>query len=168
MALQLRKRTKRGIDGHTIKVNAPAITPSATPAGAARPDTAPSMTAPLEVPFPVDAIALAAVLDTETEAVVAPDEPAARLEGTAEEDEAELEGVGEVGEVPFEPVTVPPGRYEGGGTALDGSVRAPVPQGFDSPSGWVCFGAGTVALLASAMAKRSVQRRSEALPAWEN
>ncbi len=120
------------------------------------------MSAPLEVPFPVDAIALAAVLDAETKAVVATDGPPAR--GAAEEeDEAEPEGAGEVS---FEPV--PPGRCEGGGAALDGSVRAPVPQGFDSPSGWVLFGAGTVALLASAMAKRSVQRRSEALPAWEN
>jgi hypothetical protein len=146
------------------------MTASATPACAARADTAPSMSAPLELPF--DAIALPAELaaegDPELEAVVASDGTAAtgdlELDGTAREGEADPEAG--AAEVPFEPV--PPGRYDGGGTALEGSARAPLPQGIASPSGWVGFGAGTVAPLASAMPKRPVQRRSEALAAWEN
>jgi hypothetical protein len=128
------------------------------------------MSAPLELPF--DAIALPAELaaegDPELETVVVSDGTAAtgelELDGTAKEGEAEPE-VG-AAEVPFEPV--PPGRYDGGGTALEESTRAPLPQGIDSPSGWVGFEAGAVVPLASAMAKRPVQRRSEALEAWEN
>jgi hypothetical protein len=85
------------------------------------------------------------------------------LEGDAWEGEAEPEA--DAGEVLFEPV---PPRYDGGGTALEGSTRAPLPQGIPSPSGCVRFGAGTVLPLASAMANRPVQRRLEALAAWEN
>lgn len=142
---------------------------SATPACAARADTAPSMSAPLELPFDASALPaeLAAEGDPEPEAV-APDGTAAtgdwELDGTAREGEAEPEAG--AGEVPFEPV--PPGRYDGGGTALEESTRAPLPQGIPEPSGSVRFGAGTVVPLASAMAKRPVQRRSEALAAWEN
>ena len=121
------------------------------------------MSAPLELAFDESALPaeLAAEGDPELEGVVAPDGTAAigDLDGTAEEDEAGT------AEVLFEPV---PPRYDGGGTALEGSTRAPFPQGIPSPSGWVGFGAGTVVPLASAMAKRPVQRRSEALAAWEN
>ena len=65
-------------------------------------------------------------------------------------------------EVLFEPEVLLPPRYDGAGTALDGSVRAPVPQGIAWPPGWVAFGAGTVAPVAEAMVKRPVQRRSVA------
>ena len=133
--VKTRTRLRRGRNTvYTIKVNAPAMTASATPACAAWADTAPSISAPLELPS--DAIALPAELaaegDPELEAVVAPDGTAAtgdwELVGTAKEGEAEPEG-----EVPFEPV--PPGRYDGGGTALEESTRAPLPQGIPSPSG---------------------------------
>jgi hypothetical protein len=99
---------------------------------------------------------LAAEGDPEVEEVEVTDGNG-ELDGTAEEAE---------GEVLFEPV--PPGRYNGAGTALEGSARAPVPQGIPSPSGWVRFGAATVVPFGNAMAKRPVQRRSEALAAWEN
>jgi len=157
---------------HTMNVNAPAMTASATPACAARADTAPSMSAPLElddadVPVPAGAG------EPELEAVVTPDDTAA-ARGVAVVDTTAEEGVTEeaepeagTAEVPFE-LGLPPGRYDGGGTALDGSARAPAPQGIGSPSGWVGFGAGTVAPVESAMAKRPVQIRSEALAAWEN
>jgi hypothetical protein len=145
---------------HTIRVNAPAITASATPACAARADTAPSASAPLELPLDASALPaeLAAEGDSELEGVVASDgtAPAGDWDGTAKEGEAEPEPEAGAGEVLFEPV--PPGRYDGGATALEGSTRAPLPQGIPSPSGWVRFGAGTVVPLASAMAKRPVQR----------
>lgn len=118
-----------------MKVNAPAITASATPACAARVDTAPSASAPLELPF--DASALPAELveegDPELEGVDAPDgtAPAGDWDGIPEEDEAEPEAG--AGDVLFEPE--PPGRYDGGGTALEGSASAPLPQGIPSPSG---------------------------------
>lgn len=122
------------------------------------------MSAPLELAFVALPAELAAEDDPELEGVVALDGTAAtgvlEIGGTAEEDEAGT------AEVLFEPV--PPGRYDGGGTALEGSTRAPFPQGIPSPSGWVGFGAGVVVPLASAMAKRPVQRRSDALAAWEN
>jgi hypothetical protein len=112
------------------------MTASATPACAARADTAPSMSAPLELPF--DASALPAELDEEGDPeleALAPDGTAAtgdwELDCTATEAEPEAGA----GEVLFEPV--PPGRYEGGGTALEGSTRAPLPQGIPSPSGSV-------------------------------
>jgi len=47
-------------------------------------------------------------------------------------------------------------RYEGAGTAVDGSVSMPVPQGIASPSGWLEFAGGTVAPVESAMANRPV------------
>jgi hypothetical protein len=122
------------------------MTASATPACAARADTALSMSAPLVLPF--DATALPAELteegDPELDAVVGPAGKAATdFDGTAEDELEEEEEV-----VPFE--------------------RAPMPQGMPSPPGWVRFGAATVVPVASAMAKRPVQRRSDALAAWEN
>lgn len=147
-----------------MRVNAPAITASATPACAARADTAPSASAPLELPFDVAALPIELVAEGDPELEV-PDGKAVTgdWDDTAKEDEAEPELEAGAGEVPFEP-----GRYDGGATALEGSVRAPLPQGIPSPSGWVVFGAATVVPLASAIAKRPVQRRSDALPAWEN
>ena len=143
-----------------MKVNAPAIAASATTACAARADTAPSASAPLELPFDASALPaeLAAEGDPELEGVVSPDgtAPAGDWDDVAKDGEAEPEAEAGAGEVPFEPV--PPGRYDGGGTALEGSARAPLPQGIPSPSGWVGFGAGTVLPLESAMAKRPVQR----------
>jgi len=162
---------------HTMNVNAPAMAASATPACAARADTAPSMSAPLEL-LADDGVVLPAELDAsgepEAEASVTPDGKATLgvlvtvelttidEEGVTEETEPEAEL-----EVLFE-LVLPPGRYDGGGTALDGSERAPVPQGIASPSGWVGFGAGVVAPVESAMVKRPVQRRSVTLAAWEN
>ena len=96
---------------------------SATPACAARADTAESMSAPLELPL--DAIALPAELvaegEPEPEGVVASDGTAAAgdWEGTMKEDDAELRPEEGVAEVTFEPE--PPGRYDGGGVALEGS-----------------------------------------------
>jgi hypothetical protein len=126
------------------------------------------MIAPLEF----DATVVAGAAEPELEAVGAADDTAAArgvlvvvdfesVEGATEG--AEPEGAAEVLLPPL-----PPGRYDGGATALDGSARAPVPQGIAWPSGWVAFGAGTVAPVESAMAKRPVQRRSVAFPLYEN
>jgi hypothetical protein len=153
-----------------MNVNAPAMTASATPACAARAETAPSMSAPLES-FPDDEAVLpvlAAGGEPELEAVATTDVAAAAkgvLVVDFDSEEGAREGAEPVAEVLFVVVLpLPPGRYDGGGTALDGSTRAPVPQGIAWPSGWVGFGAGTVAPVESAMAKRPVQRRSVAFP----
>jgi hypothetical protein len=158
-----------------MNVNAPAMTASPTPACAARAERAPSMSAPLEsLPdFAAVPAELAAAGEPKLEAVEALDDKAARGVRAAVELDSTNEGVREgaepEAEVAFELVLpVPPGRYDGGGTALDGSARAPVPQGIAWPSGCVAFGAGTVAPVGSAMAKRPVQRRSVALALWEN
>jgi len=68
--------------------------------------------------------------------------PAKKLDGTAEEvGESTIMLEEGAAEVLFEPVpgevVFPPWRYGGAGLAVDGSVRAPVPQGMGSPSG--CF-----------------------------
>jgi hypothetical protein len=133
-------------------MNVPAMTDNATPACAARVDTVPSTSAPPEllpdVVFPAEEVV--AAFTPEAVTVVKPDCETAKgvLEGvfdctTAEGTRATLEtGAAEVPlvAVPFE-VVLPPA---GAGTALDGSTRAPVPQGIFSPSGWVWLGAGTV------------------------
>jgi hypothetical protein len=50
-----------------------------------------------------------------------------------------------------------PLRYAGGGTALEGSFSAPVPQGMASPlPGWTALGGGTVLPSAPEMANRVV------------
>lgn len=152
----------------TMNVNAPAMTASATPPCAARAETAPSVSAPL-VLFPdVGGAELAAA--GEPESVEVPDGTATRgVLAEAEVDTATTGGAAEedgAGMVAFGLALPLAGRYDGGGTALDGSTRAPLPQGIAEPSGWVAFGGGTVAPVASAMAKRPVQRRSDAL--WEN
>jgi hypothetical protein len=49
----------------------------------------------------------------------------------------------------------------GGGTAWEGSVSAPMPQGTAEPSGSVAFGAGTLLPDASAIVKRVVHCVSE-------
>jgi hypothetical protein len=158
----------------TMNVNAPAMTASATPPCAARADKAPSMSAPLELLPDAGAEELAAAGEPESEAVTAPDGTATRgVLAPAELVDTTKVGVAEEAGtaagppvVLFELVLPLAGRYDGGGTALDGSTRAPLPQGIASPSGWVAFGGGVVAPVASAMAKRPVQRRSDAL--WEN
>jgi len=144
---------------HTIKVNAPAMTASAKPACAARADTAPSMSAPLVLELPFDAAAELVAEDPAPEAAEASDGTAVEGDRDADKEDDAVRGVAEVlfeGE--------PPGRYDGGGAALEGSVSAPLPQGIPWPSGWVRFGAATVVPVLSAMAKRPVQRRSVALP----
>jgi len=44
----------------------------------------------------------------------------------------------------------------GGGTAFEGSARAPVPQGMGSPPGWFALAGGVVAPLDEAMVNRVV------------
>jgi len=158
---------------HTTKVNAPAMTANAKLAGAARADTAPRTRAPLELP-------LAAALPTEAVAEDDPESEGVELPrgnfvpalpgGVAEAGETEEAEPDAADDVLFEvvPLPVPPGRYEGGGTALDGSARAPLPQGIAEPSGCFGFGAGSVAPLEDAMVKRPVQVRSVMLEEREN
>jgi hypothetical protein len=124
----------------------------ATPACAARMDTAPTTSPPAELLLlapvvlaaepdeapegdPVEDVVLSPVLDVEEVTVV--------------EDRLVVVFVGVV-------LLLAPVRYDGAGTALVGSVRAPVPQGIASPSGWVGFVGGTVAPVESAMANRPV------------
>ena len=121
---------------HTINVKAPAMTVNAKLACAALVDTAPSISAPLELPDEIALPAEPAVEgDPELEGVVSP--RGAELDGATEE--GVMAGAGaDAGEVLFELVVpVLPGRYDGGATALDGSARAPMPQGIASPSGCV-------------------------------
>lgn len=128
-----------------------AITERATPACAARPTMSPSA----ELLLLVLAAVTTGELDEEPEGdkveevrLLSP-----VLEGETEEEEDTL--VVFVGVVMF----LPPVRYEGAGTAVDGSVSAPVPQGIASPSGWVAFGGGVVAPDELAMANRPVHER---------
>ena len=150
----------------TMNVNAPAITASATPACAARADRAATMSAPL-ASFP-ESEAWVGEADPELEEELAAGDKTIVLVGAGLETAAagvagELEPEAGTLEVLFElEFPLPPGRYDGGATALDGSVRAPVPQGIGWPPGWVAFGAGTVPPVAEAMVKRPVQRRSVA------
>ena len=116
------------------------------------------MSAPLALPL--DAFALPAVCAADDDPEVEGVEVSVGncvLDGAADEVE---------GEVVF--VALPPGRYDGAATAVEGSARAPSPQGIPSPSGWVESGGATVVPFGNAMAKRPVQRRSEAFAAWEN
>jgi hypothetical protein len=149
-----------------MNVNAPAMTASATPACAARADKAPSMSAPLVLFADEGGAELAAAGEPELESVEVPDGTATRgVLAAAEVDTTTTGGAAEeaeAGVVLFEALPLA-GRYDGGGTALEGSWSAPLPQGIAWPSGWVAFGGGTVAPVASAMAKRPVQRRSDAL-----
>jgi len=155
-------------------MNVPAMTDNATPAWAARVDTVPSTSAPPElVPAVVlpAAEGVAAAFTPEAVTVVKPDCEAAKgvLEGVFVFDCTAAEGAAAALErgtrgttevpfvaVPFEVVLLP----VGGGTALDGSTRAPVPQGIFWPSGWVGLGAGTVLPDASEMVKRPVHNLS--------
>jgi len=83
------------------------------------------------------------------------------LDGAAEEVAGSTMLEEGAAEVLFEPVpgevVFPPLRYGGAGLAVDGSSRAPIPQGIASPSGWFRFGAGTVPPVESAIVKRPVQ-----------
>ncbi len=54
-----------------------------------------------------------------------------------------------------------PLRYDGGGTAVDASTSAPIPQGVFSPSGCAAFGGGMVAPVESAIANRPVHVLAE-------
>lgn len=56
-------------------------------------------------------------------------------------------------------------RKEGGGTAVEGSVRAPVPQGIAAPPGWELLVGGVDAPSAEAMVKRVVHCLTGALGA---
>jgi len=116
-----------------MNVKVLAMTASATPACAARADRAPSMRAPL-ASLPDSAGALAEADGAELEEELALRDTAATgalvgelgtTAGVTEEAEPDAGTL----EVLFEPVLLPPGRYDGGATALDGSVRAAVPQG---------------------------------------
>jgi len=133
-AFKARTRYERRGTVYTMNVKVPAMSPSATPACAARADTVLSMSAPLAV-FPDRAGWLVEADVSELEVVLTLDDTAARgalvgvalvttTAGVTGEVEPEVEAL----EVLFE-LVLPPGRYDGGGTTLDGSVRAPVPQG---------------------------------------
>lgn len=97
--------------------------------------------------------------------------PAMELDGAAEE-VAESTIMLEEGAVLFElvpgGVVFPPLRYRGAALAVDGSMRAPVPQGMGSPSGCFGFGAGTVLPVESAIVKRPVQVREVGAAGEEN
>lgn len=149
-------------------MNVAAITARETPACAARVDTAPTASPPAEL-LVVDVLGLFEatagkpdeVPDGEevdrVDVVLVPklevDDPVE--EGVREED-VPLADVDETGLV----VLPLPARYDGAGTAVDGSVSAPVPQGIGCPLGWFAFGGGTVAPVESAMANRPVHVRS--------
>jgi len=139
-------------------VNVAAITARETPACAARVDTSPR-SPPAELFLTaepalleaagvlderevdrVDSVVLATVLEVVVEVVT---EDALLADG----DETGVE------------LLLPPGRYDGGGTAVDGSTSAPVPQGIGCPLGWFAFGGGTVAPVELAMANRPVHVR---------
>jgi hypothetical protein len=124
------------------------MTERATPACAARMDAAPT-TSPLAELLLLVLVVIAGELDKVSEGDTV-DEVllTAVLEGVAEEDTLVV-FVGTVALVLTE-------RYEGAGTAVDGSVSAPVPQGIASPLGWFAFAGGTVAPVELAMANRVV------------
>jgi hypothetical protein len=146
---------------YTRNVNVAAITANATPACAARPDTAPSANAPPEL-LPDDVVVLpvvpvAAAAAPEGVRVVESDAEATRgvlagaFDGTTEGRTTALER-GTAEPVPVEVVLPPPGA----GTAFDGSTREPLPHAIGSPSGWFALGADTVLPVASEMVKRPV------------
>ena len=129
------------------------MTERATPACAARPITSPSAELLLVV--------LVVTAGEPDEAPEAPEGDTVEelivlsfvLEGVTEEEDDTL--VVFVAVVMF----LPPVRYGGAATAVDGSASAPVPQGIASPSGWVAFGGGVVAPDELAMANRPVHER---------
>jgi len=142
-------------------VNVAATTERATPACAARMDTAPTTSPPAELLLLV-LLVIAGELDevSEGDSVEEVLLLSFVLEGVAEEDMLVVVFVETV-------MFLVPVRYEGAGTAVAGSVSAPIPQGIGSPLGWVAFGAGVVAPLELAMANRPVQERFVE-PAAEN
>jgi hypothetical protein len=129
------------------------MTERATPACAARIDVAPTTSPPAELLL-LELVVIAGELDEVSEGDTVEEVLLTRtivLEGLAEEDTL----VVFVGTV----VLVLTERYEGAGTAVDGSVSAPAPQGIASPLGWVGFAGGVVAPPGPAMAKRPVHER---------
>lgn len=156
-----------------MNVNVAAMTARATPAWVARVDTAPTTSPPAELLLPdVDGLLVP------LEAAGEPDEELDRLDVDGidwvlnpvvlEVDSPVVEAtMGVVAPVPdvddsdeAEPVVLLlKERYDGAGTALDGSASAPVPQAIGCPLGWTEFGGGTVAPVESAMANRPVQVR---------
>ncbi len=138
-------------------VNVAAMTARATPACAARvdvdelpvlleaggePDEV--LDRRLEVDRVEDVVLNPLVLEVDTPVV----------EGMMGED-APVAGVDEPGVV----LLLPPVRYDGAATALEGSASAPVPQAIGCPLGWAEFGGGTVTPVESAMANRPVHER---------
>jgi len=85
-----------------------------------------------------------------------------KLEGVAVTG-VELELLAEVTTGPVTDTLLPPSVASklGGGTAVEGSTRAPTPQGMSAPdSGWVAFAGGVVWPEEEAMAKRVVHALS--------
>ena len=128
---------------YTRNMNVPAMIAKATPARAARVETVPSTSAPPELDDVVVLLAeaLAAAATPEADWLAKPDCDASRGDLEGELDPEEATAVGPVlarGDaevlfvlVPVE-VVLPPA---GAGTALEGSARAPVPQGMAWPLG---------------------------------
>jgi len=134
------------------------MTERATPACAARMDTAPTTSPPAELLLLVLVVIageLVNLLDGVSEGDTLEEEEllSTVLEGVTEEDTL----------VVFVRLVllVLTERYEGAGTAVDGSVSAPNPQGIGSPLGWTAFAGGTVAPVELAMANRPVHERFE-------
>jgi len=144
-----------------MNVNVPAMIARATPARATRAGTAPNTAKSPEL-LPEEAAEPPVPLVAAGEL----GEGVAKSDDSVDDDVSVLAaGVGEKTPEELEPdegvlELAPPLRYGGAGTALDVSVRAPVPQGMGSPpSGWVGLGGGTTTPFALAMAKRPVQVR---------
>ena len=126
-------------------------------------------TAPFVAAAPVGAALVLAdepVTDTVDEPFAAPDPLLAGSTAGDGDTDALLDADVDAGALPEpepEPAeveagdTTRPELWPGGGTALEGSTSAPVPQGMSLPSGSVAFVGGVVLPFASAIAKRVVQ-----------
>jgi hypothetical protein len=126
---------------HTRNVNVPAIAAKATPACAARADTVPRTSAPPELlPDEDEEVPVEVASGAEAARSVEVSEAGMKL-GPAKEVAGSTVPEEGAAEVLFEPVpgevVFPPLMYGGAGLAVDGSTRAPVPQGIFSPSGCV-------------------------------
>lgn len=154
-----------------MNVNVAATTARATPACAARVDTAPTTSPPAELlPVDVDELLVLVAATGEPDEVpdrrevdrvedVVPTPFVLEVDGAAADDPTEDDTLAAGAEDVVPALLLPLTRYDGGGTALDGSASAPVPQGIACPLGWTEFGGGTVVPDASAMANRPVHVR---------
>lgn len=143
----------RGWSFQKKNVNVAAMNERATPACAARMDTAPTTSPPAELLLLAPVVVAAEPDEAPEDDPVGVEDvvlsPVLEVEERAVEDRLVVVFVGVV-------LLPEPERYDGAGTAVLGLVSAPVPQGIASPSGWVAFVGGVVAPVESAMANRPV------------